>query len=87
MLHKLPFGALRSSPLNEVSRWVRFAFPPSCSSSLSETLRFSQSPSERERDITDFLRGHGSEGNSSAPPPRGDGQVTARHGCNEFAGS
>lgn len=25
MLHKLPFNTLRSNPLNEVSRWVRFS--------------------------------------------------------------
>lgn len=52
MLHKLPLNTPRSNPLNEVSRWVTFAFP---SAETSQT--FPESVRTRTRDIADFLPG------------------------------
>lgn len=88
MLHKLPFNTHRSKPINEVRRWVTFAFPSS--SPFRHRLRPSDFPRvcPNVNAILPIFSGvTDQEASALLSPHRGDGQVTGCRGCVVFAGS
>lgn len=81
MLHKLPFNTHRSKPLNEVSRRGHV-----CVAGFDgDPEIFPQILSECERDVADFLRGHGSGKHQLRSAfTGGDGRVTGSRGGAAF---